>query len=37
LLTHVFGDLDAVLAKTALSCIDDNPNELADQLLSLID
>jgi hypothetical protein len=35
--THVFGDLDAVLAKSALSCIGDNRNKLADQFLSLVD
>ena len=31
--THVFGDLDAVLTKSAVSCIGDNRNELARQLL----
>jgi hypothetical protein len=35
--TQVFGDLDAVLAKSALSCISDNRDELAGQLLGLND
>jgi hypothetical protein len=34
---HAGAIQDAVLAKSALSCIGDNRNELAGQLLSLID